>query len=120
MQTIRGQPRKTRRRVAPAAAAGSAVATRDTPTAPDDSIGPDADTGSTAFVTPEATLADTIATAVLRQLEQSGRLLPARPVTPAVADDVAEAEPQSHGDALSLDSAEVDVDAALSGILGGE
>ena len=121
MQTLRGQPRKTRRRVAPAAAAGSAVATRDTPTAPDDSIGPDADTGSTAFVTPESTLADTIATAaVLRQLEQSGRLLPARPVTPAVADDVAEAEPQSYGDALSLDSAEVDVDAALSGILGGE
>ena len=39
-------------------------------------------------------------------------------MTPAVADDVAEAEPQSHGDALSLDSAEVDVDAALSGILG--
>ena len=100
MQTLRGQPRKTRRRVAPAAAAGSAVATRDTPTAPDDSIGPDADTGSTAFVTPESTLADTIATAVLRQLEQSGRLLPARPVTPAVADDVAEAEPQSHGDAI--------------------
>ena len=123
MQTIRGQPRKTRRRVAPAAAAGSAgsaVATRDTPTAPYDIIGPDADTGSTAFVTPEATLADTIATAVLRQLEQSGRLLPARPVTPAVADDVAEAEPQNHGDELSLDSAEVDVDAALSGILGGE
>ena len=63
LQSIRGQPRKTRRRVAPAAAAGSAVATSDTPTAPDDSIGPDADTGSTAFVTPEATLADTIATA---------------------------------------------------------
>ena len=37
-----------------------------------------------------------------------------------MADDVAEAEPQSHGDALSLDSAEVDVDAALSGIFGGE
>ena len=76
MQTIRGQPRKTRRRVAPSAAAGSAVATSDTPTGLDDSIGPDAGTGSTAYVTPEATLADTIAAAVLRQLEQSGRLLP--------------------------------------------
>ena len=37
-----------------------------------------------------------------------------------MADVVAEAEPQSHGDASSVDSAEVDVDAALSGILGGE
>ena len=122
VQTIRGQPRKTRRRAAPAAAAGSAEATSDTPTRTD-GIGPDADIGSTAYVTPEATLADTIATAVLRQLEQSGRLLPARPATPStstVADVVAEAEPQSHGDASSVNSAEVDVDAALSGILGGE
>ena len=50
--------------------------------------------------------------------------MPARPATlstsSAVANEVAEAEPQSHGDASSLDSAEVDVDAALSGILGGE
>ena len=50
-----------------------------------------------------------IATAVLRQLEQSGRLLPARPTMPATSVD-----------ASSVDSAEVDADAALSGILGGE
>ena len=117
MQTIRGQPRKTRRR-ATAAASGSAVAASD-------ATGPDADigsSGSTAYDTPEATLADTIATAVLRQLEQSGRLLPARPTMPstsAVADVVAEAEPLNHADASSVDSAE-DADAALSGILGGE
>ena len=103
----------------PAAAAGSAVAAND-------ATGPDADigsSGSTACDTPEATLADTIATAVLRQLEQSGRLLPARPTMPstsAVADVVAEAELLNHADASSVDSAEVDADAALSGILGGD
>ena len=62
--------------------AGSDEATSDTPTGPDG-------IGSTAYVTPAATLA------VLRQY---GRLLPAR----------------SHGDSSSVDSAETDVDAALS------
>ena len=42
------------------------------------------------------------------------------PSTSAVADVVAEAEPLNHADASSVDSAEVDADAALSGILGGE
>ena len=78
--------RRLRRRGA--TPAGSDEATSNTPTGPDG-------IGSTAYVTPEATLADTIATAVLRQ---SGRLLPTRaamPSTSTVADVV------SYGDSSS-------------------
>ena len=70
VRVLRGQPRKTRRQ----ATSGASVASNDA-TGPY-GIGPDVDIGSTAS-TPESTIAETIAAAVIRQLEMSGRLLPA-------------------------------------------
>ena len=64
-------------------------------------------------------MADAIAAAVMRQLEQSGRLLPppvaqAAPSIPSPA--VAQAAPEVSSD----DSDKDDVHATLSGLLGGE
>ena len=64
-------------------------------------------------------MADAIAAAVMRQLEQSGRLLPppvaqADPSVPSPA--VAQAAPDVSSDDSDMD----DVDATLSGLLGGE
>ncbi len=59
----------------------------------------------------------------MRQLEMSGRLLPApeRPAMPSTsAVGHLAAEPELQADASSVDIDGVDVDAAHSGILGGE
>ena len=126
VHVTRTQTGKLRKR-APAAAG--------TPAAEPVSAGPDLAAGT-------APLADAIAAAVMRQLEQSGRLLPAprRPAEavpsastshnvpipePARASRLADPVPSASTsrnvlDAASDDSDQEDVDAVLSGLLGGE
>lgn len=111
----------TIRRRATAAAGG--------PTAGSDTTAPDVVTPEVAT---EATLstsggmAEAIAAAVMRQLEQSGRLLPEPVVRPAgQASQAPVATPSTSSqhlaaDASSDDSDAEDVDAVLSGLLGGE
>ena len=102
VHVTRTQTGKLRKR-APAAAG--------TPAAEPVAAGPDLAAGT-------APLVDAIAAAVMRQLEQSGRLLPA-PRRPAEAVPSASTS-RNVLDAASDDSDQEDVDAVLSGLLGGE